>query len=82
MILFKTSFTVWTALSPKPFDERWYGAIVKCLTPFHCMNSSDCFDKNPGPLGNRVSGNPCVTKVTCSFSMTADDVVHRTMCAL
>ena len=37
---------------------------------------SDCFDKNPGPLGNRVSGNPCVTKVTYSFSMTADDIVH------
>ena len=83
VILFKPSFAVWTALSAKPFDEGWYGAVVKCLMPFRhdAMNSSNSFDMNAGPLSDpRVSGNPCVSKVTHNFSMAADDVVDGTMC--
>ena len=81
VILFKPSFTVWTALSAKPFDEGWYGAVVKCLMPFRRMNSSNSFDTNAGPLSDpRVSGKPCVVKVTHNFSMAADDVVDGTMC--
>ena len=80
VILFKPSFTVWTALFAKPFDEGWYGAVVKCLMPFHRMNSLNSLDTNAGPLSDtRVSGNPCVAKVTRSFSMAANDVVDGTV---
>ena len=73
---------VWTALSAKPLMKG--GTVLLSKLMFDAVLSHELLNSpetNARPLSDtRISGEPCVAKVTRSFSMAADDVVDGTVC--
>ena len=60
--------SVCTALSARPLDAGWYGALVRCLMPLRWTNAANSSLVKAVPLTETItSGNPWVEKTSCSF---------------